>query len=292
MIIVGMIGGLGNQMFQYALGRALSVEQNVCLRLDVSGFESYRPHRDFELARVFGVTTPLCSRRDRVSVLGWRGNDLVFRLFTRRRMALVRGPQLIVEPHFHYWESLPRSQRECYLVGFWQSEKYFSSIAPLIRRDFAFAAPLAGNSKWVEKMSSCESVSVHVRRGDYASDTRTHTTHGLCDLEYYERAISCIAARVPSPEFFVFSDDPLWARDNIKLGNRCHYVDGNVELRSYDDMRLMSLCKHHIIANSTFSWWGAWLNARQEKIVVAPERWFATDRNDPKDLIPESWIRV
>lgn len=135
-------------------------------------------------------------------------------------------------------------------------------------------------------------MSLHVRRGDYVSDARTHATLGVCSLDYYRAAVRYIADHVEAPEFFVFSDDIAWAQANLELGHPCHYVDHNRGAESYNDMRLMSLCRHHIIANSSFSWWGAWLNPRADKVVVAPARWFAGGNRVVDDLFPPGWVRL
>lgn len=135
-------------------------------------------------------------------------------------------------------------------------------------------------------------VSLHVRRGDYVSDARTHAAHGLCSIDYYRAAVRYIIDRVEAPEFFVFSDDIAWARGNLDISHPCHYLDHNRGAESYNDMRLMSLCHHHIIANSSFSWWGAWLNPRDDKIVVAPARWFASGNRRLDDLFPPGWVTL
>jgi hypothetical protein len=132
---------------------------------------------------------------------------------------------------------------------------------------------------------------MHVRRGDYASNPKTGATHGLCSLDYYEEAIRYISERVEQPIFFIFSDDINWVKCNLKVDFPCQYVDHNKSMESFNDMRLMSLCQHHIIANSSFSWWGAWLNPGQKKIVIAPRRWFLNS-NNVEDLYPASWVRL
>ena len=134
-------------------------------------------------------------------------------------------------------------------------------------------------------------VSLHVRRGDYVSDPKTKAILGVCSLDYYRAAIAHIAERIESPAFFVFSDDIAWAKANLEIPFPCEYVDHNQGQQSYNDMHLMSLCKHHIIANSSFSWWGAWLNPRKDKIVIAPENWFANNE-DAKDLIPPESVKL
>ena len=142
------------------------------------------------------------------------------------------------------------------------------------------------------KIESCHSVSLHVRRGDYASDPVFLAMHGLCPLDYYERAVKHVSERVSDPVFFLFSDDPDWVRANLNVHGTVEVVDQNGPDAGSEDLRLMSRCRHHIVANSTFSWWGAWLNGGAPKIVVAPQRWFADESMNAVDLIPEAWVKL
>lgn len=279
-------------MFQYAAGRALSLRKGTGLRLDVSAFASYGLHQGFELHRVFKCPAQIADKADLANMLGWRASPLVRKLAGRKGLGLLRHPQMIVEPHFSYWAEVRNAPANCYLMGYWQSEKYFSDYANQIRRDFEFAPPLTFmNAKFAEQMRVEPSVSLHVRRGDYVSNPRANATHGVCSLDYYRDAVQFIAGRVVNPRFYVFSDDVDWVRDNLKLEFPHEYVNHNQGQESYNDMRLMSLCKHNIIANSSFSWWGAWLNAFADKIVVAPKRWFAKEISS-QDLMPPAWARI
>ena len=180
----------------------------------------------------------------------------------------------------------------CYLMGNWQSERYFAQVADTIRADFSFKAlPSGRNAELADLIGKTTAVSLHVRRGDIASNPASLAVHGLCSLDYYRRAIEYVATRVAKPEFVIFSDDMAWVLENLHVDYPCHYVDHNKGLESYNDMRLMSLCHHHIIANSSFSWWGAWLNPDRDKIVVAPQCWFAANY-DSSDIVPASWAQM
>lgn len=290
MIVVNLIGGLGNQMFQYAAGRALSLRLSDLFRLDVSGFDGYRLHHGFELTRVFSCTPEIATGEEIRQLLGWRALRIARRVLMRPSLSMLHGASLVVEPNFHYWPGIKQVSHSAYLVGYWQSEKYFIDAAETIRADFTFRHPLSGkNSQLANKIGQTMAVSLHVRRGDYASNPATKATHGLCSLEYYRAAILHIAERLEQPEFFIFSDDIAWVKENLKIDFPCWYVDHNQGAESYNDMRLMSLCKHHIIANSSFSWWGAWLNTNADKTVVAPKKWFANDTN-VEDLYPSGWV--
>lgn len=290
MIISRIIGGLGNQMFQYALGRALSLERGQPLRLDVSGFAGYGMHHGFELQRVFGSLADIATKSEVRGILGWQFLSGIRRIVSRPGLAVIRRDGFVVEPHFHYWPEIKNIPQDCYLDGYWQSEIYFRCASLIIRSDFTFKAPLANrNVELAEQIGQVNSVSLHVRRGDYAKNPKTNATHGLCSLEYYRAAVQYVAVRVEEPYFFIFSDDIAWARKNLRLDFSCEFIDHNQGTESYRDMQLMSLCDHHIIANSSFSWWGAWLNPDPDKIVIAPKQWFA-NANNVSDLFPPGWV--
>jgi hypothetical protein len=279
-------------MFQYAAGRALSLEQGQPLFLDVSGFVGYGLHHGFELQSIFDCPILIASESDMRNVLGWQSSPLALRFLRRPSMRWMRREGLIVEPHLNFWAEISDAPRDSYLSGYWQSEKYFHKVAETIRSDFSFTNPLSQlNVSWANKIAACQAVSLHVRRGDYVADLKTNANHGVLLLDYYRASIDVIAARVTAPEFFIFSDDISWVKAQLKIDFPCHYIDHNQGKDSYNDMRLMSLCKHHIIANSSFSWWGAWLNRSPEKIVIAPKQWFANAQR-PTDLLPQAWISL
>ena len=289
MVIVNLIGGLGNQMFQYAAGRALTLARGEPLRVDVGGIGP----RQFELSQIFRCVADIASTDEVRRTLGWQAVLVVRRILARPEFAAVRVKGFIVEPHFHYWPGIRSVPVTAYLHGYWQSERYFSDASAALRADFSFRRPMSEvNASLAEKIGRCAAVSLHVRRGDYLSNPRTHAVHGLCSVDYYRAAIRLVAERVAAPEFFAFSDDIAWVRENLDIGFPCHYVDHNRGAESYNDMRLMSLCQHHIISNSSFSWWGAWLAANPSRIVIAPKQWFQKTSHDTSDLIPDDWIRI
>lgn len=289
MIITHVIGGLGNQMFQYAAGRALSLERRQPLRLDISGYRGYKLHDGFELHGIFECPAAVATEEEVQSILGWQSPAAIRRVMLRPYLAFIRKGGLVVEPHFHYWPGIKNAPDDCYLAGYWQSEKYFQEVASVIRTDFTFKSPLTGlNAVLADKINNVNAVSIHVRRGDYVSNPKNVARYGSCTEDYYQAAVRYISESVKKPFYFIFSDDISWVKDHFKIDLPCQYVDHNSGNESHNDMCLMSLCRHHIIANSTFGWWAAWLNPSPDKIVVAPKKWFIHEVNID-DLYPKGW---
>jgi len=292
MIISHLLGGLGNQMFQYAAGRALSSRLSQELRLDISDFSSYGLHQGYELNRIFGIQVPAATKHDLQEILGWRSSKLTKKVLKRKFFSSVRGNKLIFEPHFHFWNGLAGVTSDAYLYGYWQSEKYFQGTQDLIRKDFVFQAPLdPRNQELLIQMDKGSAISIHIRRGDYISSAANQKVFHALPITYYQDAINFIAARVANPHFYIFSDDMEWVKNQLPISFPKTYIDHNRGSESYLDMRLMSHCQHHIIANSSFSWWGAWLNPSTEKIVLAPAKWFS-NHFQCADLVPERWLRI
>ncbi|MGO4666598.1 alpha-1,2-fucosyltransferase [Bosea sp. 2RAB26] len=300
-ITTRVIGGLGNQMFQYAAARALALRRGAKVQLDLSAFDTYTL-RKFELGSFPIQALPAPPAETQPSRLEPRSGALslggtlirsalaaVYRFSGRRAADDTR----YAEPHFHFDRKLAEQALPLHMVGYWQSERYFSDAADIIRAELTSVVPLeVENAAIAAEIKRVESVSVHVRRGDYVNDATTNAVHGSCSLDYYRRAIDFMCERLTSPHVFVFSDDQKWVQDNLRFNLPITYVNANPPDRGYRDMQLMSLCRHHVIANSSFSWWGAWLNPSKDKIVVAPERWFASDELDTRDLLPERWVRL
>jgi hypothetical protein len=292
MIISHIIGGLGNQMFQYAAGRALSLDRRASLYLDVQDFEGYALHNGYELHRIFNIETQLAGNRELKKVLGWRALSFVRKKLFRKQLTRFRGENYFVDTQFTSWRQINEVPEDCYLMGNWQTEHYFEKYKKTICADFSFKLPPVGrNAELAEDIRNSMAVSLHVRRGDIAANPASLAFHGLCSLDYYRSAIEYVTARIAKPTFFIFSDDIPWVRENLHLEYPCQYIDHNKGKESYNDMRLMSLCRHHIIANSSFSWWGAWLNRNADKIVVAPQRWVAADF-DYSDIVPDAWVKL
>lgn len=289
MVIVGLIGGLGNQLFQYAAALAIAQRSGMPLKMDVSGFESYKLHA-YSLQH-FRIPQEFASMQE-VARLKRRAPRVIRRLGLDRLRPCHRRPW-VREQHFHFDPNILSIRSSVYLDGHWQSDRYFKEIESLVRqRCIVITEPDPENAAMACRVQNSESVSVHIRRADYVTDSTTHTIHGICSLDYYHAAIQYVVARTADPSFFVFSDDPEWARANVLISHPVTFVSHNRADRNYEDLRLMNLCRHHIIANSTFSWWGAWLGAHPGKIVVAPRIWFHTKERDTRDLIPDEWVRM
>lgn len=291
MVISNLIGGLGNQMFQYAAGRALSLRLGVQLTLDTRDFSGYLLHQGFELRKLFGSNVEIASNDDLKEVLGYQKAKLVQRILKRPQLKRFRYRSYVIEPSFNYWVGIKTLNGNVYLDGYWQSEQYFAEFADKIREDFTFKLPLTNqNADIAEKISQVNAVSLHVRRGDYISDKK-NAFIGVCSLNYYKAAVEKIKTQVDDPVFFVYSDDINWVKNNLVLDKTTVFVSHNRGNEGYNDMRLMSLCKHNIIANSSFSWWGAWLNADPNKTVIAPSQWFLGGKDD-RDLVPAGWLKI
>lgn len=181
-----------------------------------------------------------------------------------------------------------------YLVGWWQNEKYFEDIRDIILDEFTpKAAPSEANQKYLDEINKSNAVAIHVRRGDYVTNKNANVFHGLAPIDYYKQSIKYMQDKVGSPRFFVFSDDIAWCKENLPLGDDAVFVEGNSGKQAYEDIRLQQTCKHNIIANSSFSWWGAWLNDHKDKIVIAPKIWFQDqDANSKTQIVPEGWVRI
>jgi hypothetical protein len=289
-IVVQLAGGLGNQMFQYALGRKLQLRHGATLRFDLDWFRRYNS-RSLDL---YGYRLELCPapRREVLRLRAYKGT-LPDRVLRRLIGLELPGPSSYVrERQFTFDPSILTRRDDLYLSGYWQSPLYFNDIANTLRREFVPRECPDELVTFSKRVAAISSVSVHVRRGDYVSDQRASQRHGICDLDYYREASQLIADRVANPEFFVFSDDPRWARTQLRLGFTATYASSERPRPSTVEMAAMRACRHHIIANSTFSWWAAWLCSYPGKVIVAPRRWFGDDGDSTKDLIPSEWLRA
>ena len=287
MIYIRLVGGLGNQLFQYACARAVALRRGVGLVLDLRDLSRGAAHATFGLDQFaisanVGQVSDLPPARDKpIRYTLWRAGAM--------RPSFLRERGLGLNP------AVLGASDDSYLHGYFQSERYFRDVAATIREDLRITAvPKGENARWLDQIrSEPRAVSLHVRRGDFVESAKGQAAHGTCDVAYYQQAVAAIRDRTGiDPLLFVFSDDPAWARDNLKAGAEMVVLGHNPPAAAVEDMRLMGTCRHHVIANSSFSWWGAWRNPHPDKIVVAPSRWFADPKLDNPDICPPEWLRI
>lgn len=289
MKIVRVNGGLGNQMFQYAFGLKLQhLHPTEKILFDLKDFRGYHLH-NYELDHVFGLKLQrpsfgqLCSITFPFSENAFPGNHLY-------RFRKVRKNEVYDKEEFKYCEELLNLPGDRYYIGYWINEGYFADIKDQVLEAFTFRRPLGEKAKaYLAQIQSANSVGIHVRRGDFLLHK---IFQGICERDYYEKAIGYVKEHVSSPHFFIFSNDIQWCKENIAeyTGGNYTTVEINDSANNYLDMQLMSCCKHNIIAHSTFSWWAAWLNRNEEKIVVAPFRWINKDTDYKPQL--KDWILI
>ncbi len=291
MILVKLKGGLGNQMFQYAIGRSLSIRTNTLLYLDVNELTDIsQPHtyRKYELNN-FNVKAKVTSD----SFITYQKKIIGFLAILLNPFLKKKILKRIIEKQFNYDQSVSLCSDNSYLIGYWNSPKYFNEHEDIIKKDFSFDFNLDDLDKQVaEKIKFTFSVSLHIRRCDYITNPETNSYHGICDNEYYNKAVSIILEKNKNAIFFIFTDDPTWVKQNFSIKAEFYIVSSVNNLNGFRDMYLMTLCKNAIIANSTYSWWAAWLINNQEKTVIAPLKWFNDTSISTKDLFPNSWIRI
>lgn len=292
MIIANLVGGLGNQMFQYACGRAVSLRAGQDLRLAADQFGEYHQHNGLELIKIFNLNVPIATKRELASLLGWQAGPKMRRLLGRPNMPFLKTKGWCNEPSFDYWPGIKKIKCSSYIHGYWQSELYFDDVADIIRSDLRFCTDWEKRDFEIrERMAAAPSVSLHIRRGDYLKG-KYKNLYAQCDASYYVAAVELLRKSIPKINLFAFSDEPEWVEVYLKpLLGKIEIVSHNTGVRSSNDMRLMSSANHHIIANSSFSWWAAWLNPNKEKIVIAPKKWFADGRKTPT-LLPASWLKI
>lgn len=297
MIVVKLMGGLGNQMFQYAAGRSLALLLGARLKLDRSfldGPQGPGTPRRYELDDL-NVHSEFADPGEVAELIG-RGASRPGTLLLRLRQAMGCSryrPNVLRERGFGFQPEFLTATGDVYLEGYWQSEKYFAGVADVIRCEFSLRPPLAGRDLALAgRIEGEESVSVHVRRGDYVRKPEAERLHGVCEADYYMKCMEIVRGQLQKPHFFVFTDEPAWARANLPADGSVTFVDWDNPRPGPTDLELMRRCRHHVIANSSFSWWGAWLGTRPGNLVLAPELWFNEPEMDTSDLLPASWERV
>jgi hypothetical protein len=317
-VVSRLSGGLGNQLFQYAAGRSLAQRRAARLILDVTAFKLPQERRQFALGvypidaevrgdgyayepvtptvkfprpagmreRPEGLRDAILYRlaknggaADRLVKTVWRGAE---------RMRGNAGLAVFTERTFDFDPELALLGGQTYLVGYWQSYRYFDDVRNIVCREIVLPhPPNAANAGWMARITQTNSICVHVRRGDYLMAAHFEQ-HGICSENYYRRAMRLMEQHLSDPYFFVFSDDLDWCRAHFAAPNTA-FVDANPVDAAHDELRLMASCRHHIIANSSLSWWGAWLGRQENQIVVGPDPWFSVQKKTP-DLYPPGWL--
>lgn len=290
MIIVKLRGGLGNQLFQYSTGKKLALLRNTELKLDVSDLK--KGYRSFLLPK-FQIDFKIASYSNILKVLfkNYKHVNNFIHYFFNRQHYYYKLP-IFKEALLTYDENLLNCPDDVYIIGYWQCEKYFKSIEEILRSEISLKEKLdSQNEELVKKIENTESICVHIRNGDYFFNEIVRKNIGVCPIEYYYTAINNIIREVNNPHFFIFSDNIEWAKENLKIQHSHTYVSNNSE-KDYLDLYLMSRCKHFITANSSFSWWGAWLSNYPNKIVYAPKPWCKNPKYNPSDIQPDNWNLV
>jgi hypothetical protein len=280
------MGGIGNQLFQFAAGTSLALRHRTDFVLDLGWFRyegrDVTTRRSFSLpqlginARTVAFTPSRLQRWD-------RGARAMF--FSKRRLKVIRQR----EGEFRADARVLGAPDDVLLLGYWQSELYFADHGDALRATIRFPPATRKYERYDGVVEQSTAIAVHIRRADYVTDAQTNAVHGVLQPAYYRRALDYVASCVRDPTAVVFSDDPEWVRAEFACPFRLIVVDGGDAVQ---DLRLMSRCSHHIIANSSFSWWGAWLGERPQSVVVAPEQWFMDETVDTRDVVPLRWQRL
>ena len=291
-MVVRFSGGLGNQMFQYAFLLSLQYRfPNRVIEGDLGDYEVLEHHNGYELERIFGIKIPLCSESEKESHK--INMSVPYRFLRKIGLKNIGFPKRVMDlQHGFNEEFILALLDQDFLWGYWQDEKYFKNIRNMVLKEFTFPAikkEEIRNYEIKKIIESGNSISVHVRRGDYLLETDYIS---LCKSNYYQKAIQEMKEKVENPQWFVFSDDIKWCRENLTLGSNVYYVEHNTGKNSFRDMHLMSLCKHNIIANSTFSWWGAWLNVNSGKIVICPDEFYKNNEQFNKNIVCDGWKTI
>lgn len=275
MVLVQLNGGLGNQLFQYAAAKSLSLHHNVQVKVDLSLYENNK-ERKCELDSL-NIPLQVASKEE---IGRFTSDSLVTKIVNRLKRKVYR------EPAFHFNPDFFKTPGDVYLKGYWQSEKYFSKYWPVISHEFSVKSQLVNNvANFAAKLRSENSVAVHIRRGDYLNSI-VQDYHGILDWDYYDRALK----KFPDARFYFFSDDIEFVKAQLQIDMPYEFVSGTK--LAIEDFYLMSQCRHNIIANSSFSWWAAYINNNPEKTVIAPQKWFNKAGHNTEDLIPPGWQRV
>jgi hypothetical protein len=291
-VVVSLSGGLGNQMFQYAFAKSYAEKYNQKIKIEL-GFFQQSFDRD-TTPREFGLECYNLSKQIEKKyslpfyAVGFLGKFT--RLLNRAFRLGLR--EIVYEKGFQYSPLYLNKKGAYVFVGYWQSYKYCESVIKKVKEDFKLTCSLSDtNKERLFSMNNSNSIALHVRRGDYISNNAAASFHGVCSVEYYKKAFELISEKINNPKVFIFSDDLDWVKKNLVINCAVEYIEGNDDKPEIDIM-LMSNCNHFIIANSSFSWWGAFLGQNDNSIVIRPKLWFVENNERTKDLCPDKWIAL
>ncbi|MBU6231448.1 MAG: alpha-1,2-fucosyltransferase [Patescibacteria group bacterium] len=289
MKIIRIEGGLGNQMFQYAFARSLARSSGDEVALDLAGLVTPNDtKREYRLKEVFSIEARLASAEESAAFQRGRAHP---RVSAFKHAFESQVPIYISERQGTFDPSVFMVRGNAYFRGYWQSERYFASVQDEVRKAFSNFPLLSSAASDLQRMIDESSISLHVRRGDYVTHRGAAEVIGAKSADYYKAALQKAADALGHPRIFAFSDDIAWVKSSLDLPADTVYVS-ELGLKDWEEMRLMSLCRRHVISNSSFSWWGAWLDPRPDKMVIAPIPWFRDRRLENKDMCPHSWIRI
>ena len=293
-LFVKLEGGLGNQFYQYASCKALAKKYGFQFEV-LARMDSPNDSRRHNHLGLFNIQSPYTGKLNAllVRMLFIRkfkiGKWLRKRLKSNQLLTLVHDPETGYHP-----EIFQNLSGNLLLLGYWQSYRYFENIRQDLLEEFKLkqAPQDKENLSLNEIIRDYESIAIHIRRGDYVSEEYFLKNFGICSLSYYQKAIALLAEKIQTPHFFIFTDDPTWVKENLKICHPHTFITNNLGKSDYEDFRLMSSCKHFIVANSSFSWWAAWIGNYLDKIVIAPTPWFVKDSLSQEDRIPNEWIKL
>ena len=300
MITARLMGGMGNQMFQYALGRHLAERHKTGLKLDLSFLLNRLPRKDFIFRNydlgIFNVRENF-TFLSRFAMKGSPAKNIAFpiaRAYLEIRDIFDKEYWMREKQDYFFDASVLESPDGVYLDGYWQSYKYFEKIDGILREEFTFKNKLNKEGRLMAwKIKDVNSVCVNVRRADYITNHLNSAFFGAISKEYYQKAEEIISSKIDNPHFFIFSDDIDWCRANLKFNRPAVFVGREYASEKWQQyLQLMIMCKHFIISNSTFAWWAAWLSENKNKIIIAPKNWVSGPSINTDDLIPPSWIRI
>lgn len=293
MIIVQITGGMGNQMFQYATGKALSLYHNVELKLDLEGYKrevlpELEVSRKFELPAFKNFSYKEASKNEIEYFISanWVTKNL-------QRLKPPHKRKVYIEKQYPFDTNFFSANKSIYIKGYRQSEKYFLSYKDEIRNTYQLKAELIEEVvHFGQQLRNENSIAIHIRRGDYLRLPIISDWHGVLGIDYYSAALEIITTEIPDAKLYYYSDDPEWVQQELMPLYPGTIVSNIISKNHYHDFYLIQCCKHQVVANSSFSWWAAWLNPNPNKIVIAPKKWFNRAPFDTKDIIPPSWIRI